>query len=136
MSTKYEEIRAASKTWLERVNRAQMSLFDLVTGFVSYCGIPQQLIDRGRAVFDDEKGHWKMPVRILLDGSSIVIVFRVTEQNGKVAVSVHEGDAPTLINPDDSTECAKLFDGIVADIKDSFRESKTSRIGFRSESKA
>ena len=163
MASKYEEMcdvaTTARKEWLARRERCRQYMVSLVTGMLSYCGIPQDRVaylrwnEQEESYAEPEKGKYLLPGAMSFDDSGdcrlgVCIILTppgtfperwasfglfVSEQDGKVLASVGP-KKPLPIDLKDSSQCNKFYDAIVNSVKQSFTKSEGAGedlIGFK-----
>jgi hypothetical protein len=158
--TKYEEMREAAVTEVrkfhERQRRCLKCGIDLVNGFISYCGIPNEQLKlmrwngpthstpfeeaepgkkftmAGAMQISEEDQYWRFGVHLVLNWSqSIYFALGVADRDGKTMVRLGD-DKPQPIDFSDQNQCKAFYDVIVEMVKDCYRDGKPSRkaIGF------
>jgi hypothetical protein len=163
MASKYEEMcdvaKTARKNWSAHRDRCRQYMATLITGLLRYCGIPNEAVKFARwdesseTFIEPEQGDVAYPALMHFDETAdcrlgvyvtltppgtfparwASFVLFVSEKNEKVYARLGP-DKAIPIDLNNELECAKFYEGIVANIKRAFTEPPDDRrdsIGFK-----
>jgi hypothetical protein len=132
----------ARKSWFEYRDRSFANMAMLATGFINYCGFPQENVGYGTPdkndlrdkkplpfamEFNSTDGYWHVDVYItVFEAPNIypyhVLRFRLClrESGGKLLVKRGWDDKPREIDLKDKSQCDDFYAGVVERVKEIF----------------